>query len=83
MALGALIHSTADFAVSVTGIAGPGGGEILQPVGTVWFGWALRMPDDVIFESAVHEFRGTRAEVRESAERTALIGIQSILSKSI
>lgn len=38
MALGALIHSTADVAISVTGIAGPGGGEILQPVGTVWFG---------------------------------------------
>lgn len=38
MALGALIHSTADVAVSVTGIAGLGGGEILQPVGTVWFG---------------------------------------------
>jgi nicotinamide-nucleotide amidase len=83
MALGALIHSTADVAVSVTGIAGPGGGEILQPVGTVWFGWALRTADDVIFESAVHTFRGTRAEVRENAVRTALIGIKSILDKSI
>ena len=46
-------------------------------MGTVWFGWALRTADDLIFESAVHTFRGTRAEVRENGVHTALIGIQS------
>jgi nicotinamide-nucleotide amidase len=40
MALGALSHSSADLSLAVTGIAGPGGGSLEKPVGTVWFAWA-------------------------------------------
>jgi nicotinamide-nucleotide amidase len=69
MAEGALAHSAADVAVSVTGIAGPGGGSAAKPVGLVWFG--LGMPGRPT-RTERHQFAGDRAEVRRRSVAVAL-----------
>jgi nicotinamide-nucleotide amidase len=50
MAAGALANSRAQIAVSISGIAGPGGGTLEKPVGTVCFGWAR----ETVRAQAVH-----------------------------
>jgi nicotinamide-nucleotide amidase len=61
MAEGALRRSHADVAVSVTGVAGPGGGSAEKPVGLVWFGLARR---GAATETMQRVFPGDRAAVR-------------------
>ncbi|MGS2717001.1 CinA family protein [Eionea flava] len=61
MALGALSHARADISIAVSGIAGPGGGSVEKPVGTVWIAWA-KQPKTVI--SRCYHFTGDRAQVR-------------------
>ena len=63
MARGALARTGADVAVSVTGIAGPGGGSDAKPVGLVWFGIASAA--GVRTEKSV--FAGDRPSVRAQA----------------
>ncbi|WP_376690063.1 CinA family protein [Wenzhouxiangella sp. EGI_FJ10409] len=72
MARGAVDNSRADVAVSVSGIAGPGGGSPDKPVGTVCFGWAL--PGDIV-ETEIHRFTGDRDEVRRASVARALEGL--------
>ena len=69
MAAGAIRHSAASLAVSVTGIAGPGGGSAEKPVGLVWLGAASR---DGIVRSERHLFSGDRAAVRAASVKAAL-----------
>jgi nicotinamide-nucleotide amidase len=72
MAQGALDRSDADISVAITGLAGPTGGEPLQPVGTVWFAWC---DANGLIQAQAHVFKGTRAQVREAAVATALDGL--------
>lgn len=72
MADGAIQSSRADIAVAITGIAGPGGGSLNKPVGTVWFAWGLREGAVI---SQQHHFAGDRLAVRYQAVVTALQGL--------
>ena len=70
MAEGALAASPADITVSVTGVAGPGGGSPAKPVGLVWFATAVRGGSTRTLERRFGDIG--RAGVREAATRTAL-----------
>jgi nicotinamide-nucleotide amidase len=71
MAEGALAASGAQWAVAVTGIAGPAGGSPDKPVGTVWFAWAG--PRGV--EALHRRLDGDRAAVRTASVAIALQGL--------
>lgn len=71
MAEAARAVSGADFAVAVTGIAGPDGGSPHKPVGTVWFAWAG--PTGTRAERAW--FDGDRESVRRQSIALALRGV--------
>ncbi len=71
MAQGVRDASGADWAVAVSGIAGPGGGSEDKPVGTVWFAWAglgKTLTDKQVFD-------GSRDDVRSRTVRHALEGL--------
>ncbi|MEL0166925.1 MAG: nicotinamide-nucleotide amidohydrolase family protein [Pseudomonadaceae bacterium] len=69
MAQGAKDAAEAQMAVAVSGVAGPDGGSVEKPVGTVWFGWAL---SDGRVISECKRFQGGRREVRAQTVLHAL-----------
>jgi nicotinamide-nucleotide amidase len=77
MAEGARAASGADLAVAVTGIAGPGGGTLDKPVGTVWFGWAAA---GGTFAERM-SFAGDRDAVRRQSVAHALRGALDMLER--
>jgi nicotinamide-nucleotide amidase len=79
MAEGALARSSADIAVAVTGVAGPGGGSPEKPVGMVCFAWArVGVPP----AAATHHFPGDRTAVREASVAVALEGLLARLGRT-
>ena len=79
MAAGALDASAADCAVSVTGVAGPGGGTAAKPVGMVCFGFALRGSPPRV---ETRRFAGDRAAVRIASVEAALAGLIDLVANS-
>jgi nicotinamide-nucleotide amidase len=70
MAEGILAHAPVALGVSVTGVAGPGGGSAEKPVGLVWLGIARSgMPS----RTERHVFPGDRDAVRRAAVARALV----------
>ncbi len=73
MAGGALHASGADVAVAITGIAGPGGGSAVKPVGLVWIVVAARAAGGRIESRAEeHRFDGDREAIRRASVAAAL-----------
>jgi nicotinamide-nucleotide amidase len=65
-------NNVIDAALSVSGIAGPGGGSKEKPVGLVWFGWCLR---GELVTSDCQFFLGDREAVRRQAVNYVLEGL--------
>ncbi|HEY8287791.1 MAG TPA: CinA family protein [Acetobacteraceae bacterium] len=76
MADGALVRSRAGIAVSVTGVAGPGGGSAEKPVGLVWFGLARRGAPAT---GTRQVFPGDRAAIRAATVAQAFALIRGCL----
>ncbi len=71
MVFGAIRHSRAQVAVAVTGVAGPTGGSVDKPVGTVWFGFMVAG----MLTSESMLFSGDRAAVRAATVQHAVGGL--------
>ncbi|PCJ99710.1 MAG: damage-inducible protein CinA [Zetaproteobacteria bacterium] len=69
MAIGALKNSKADISVSVTGIAGPGGGSDEKPVGLVYIGVGMMGKEPQV--TTCH-FSGDRHDIRQQTCKRAL-----------
>ena len=90
MARAGRILSGVDFAVAVSGVAGPDGGTPDKPVGTVWFGWdgppdmiergtAATTDPTVPGVTAHRVFVGDRESIRRQAVAHALRGLLELV----
>lgn len=76
MAEGALASSKANRSVAITGIAGPNGGSIEKPVGTVWIAWT---DGKHTTRTQCYLFSGDRLAIRQQAVKSALEGLIDLL----
>lgn len=80
MVNGALKNSRADFAIAVTGIAGPSGGSSDKPVGLVYIGIGRKHDNHItIFKE---NFSGDRASIRQQACEKSFYYLLSLLKES-
>jgi len=72
MAEGALRKSAVQVSAAITGVAGPGGGSLKKPVGTVWIAWASEFQPTL---AQCYHFDGDRLIIRGQAVNAALDGL--------
>ena len=76
MVQGALRNSYSQLAVATSGVAGPDGGSLLKPVGTVWFAWGSA---DGSIACTMEQFHGDRIQIRQQAAQFALEGLLDLV----
>ncbi|HWY25262.1 MAG TPA: CinA family protein [Nevskia sp.] len=76
MVQGMLAHAPVQWAIAVSGIAGPDGGTPEKPVGTVWIGWG---GSEVAVSCSRFLFAGDRDAVRRLSAQAALQGLLDLL----
>lgn len=72
MARGLLENADCGAAISVTGIAGPGGGSKEKPVGLVYIGTALKVQSNIKVNVKKYNFVGTRDKIKFNAATSAI-----------
>jgi nicotinamide-nucleotide amidase len=77
MAQGVCSITGADAALALSGVAGPDGGSLEKPVGTVWIGWCFKGET----RAQCCCFLGSRDRVREQAAATAIQGLTAWLKE--
>ena len=82
MVVGACRQLNTDMAVAVSGVAGPDGGSVEKPVGTVWIAWAKGGSEGQI-TSRCFLFEGGRQAVREATVEAAVAGILGLLAEDL
>jgi PncC family amidohydrolase len=76
MAIGAILKSRANVSLSTTGVAGPAGGTIQIPVGTVCLAWGFKNNENITVFSEKALFNGNRNEIRQQATEYSLNKIE-------
>lgn len=76
MVAGVLSQSRAEWAIAISGVAGPGGGSDVNPVGTVWFAWMKKNQNSITSKQL---FTGDREQVRLQSVEFALEELSKLL----
>ena len=79
MARGALQQSGSDYAIAVSGIAGPAGGTAAKPVGTVWLACCSNRHQ----QARCYHFAGDRADIRAQTVKQALTDLIDLLETGV
>jgi nicotinamide-nucleotide amidase len=77
---GVIIKFDANYAIAVSGIAGPSGGSIEKPVGTVVVGISSKSGDKIVLTK---HFKGTREEIQIHTANYAFQEISKFIQKTI
>lgn len=75
---GVKLKAKSDYAVAISGIAGPDGGSKEKPVGTVYIGF-LTPKEKIVFKNV---FKGKRLEVQEQAKEFSIEKLINFLKKT-